>query len=102
MSLSSINFDPEQDRSYYPRMKYGHDRREWVKAANENLPKLIEEAIWYQKKAAENFFWWEGLTFEEKEAHSYMLPFMAEEYAEARRKLWRVLHYQGMHQANLD
>jgi hypothetical protein len=85
----------------YPRMKHPSEQRDWVRAVDERLPRVIEEACKAQDyaKAAHDYIVWcqsKGLV-----AKNEMFESRREASAEAIRLLYRVLYYQGMRNANL-
>ena len=80
----------------YARMKYAHDRRAWVKAADENLPVLRALAADTQHAAAKFYEACEiaGRT-------DIWLTMRREASTRAIAALNRVLYYEGMRRANL-
>lgn len=80
----------------YERMKYGHDRRAWVKAADEQVPEMLGLAAEAQQLAARCFASYQVLPSD------YMRNAVAETYRDARMFLFRAIYYQGMRRANLD
>jgi hypothetical protein len=84
----------------YPRMKYSNEQRDWVRAAEEKLPGLLEEASKAQKRAAETFEAMQHIEYSIK-LRIYWLDLTREAYQEAHMLLNRVLYYEGMRQANL-
>lgn len=85
----------------YERMKYAHDQRAWVKAADEKLPVLRATAIKMQLDAAAAFKEWSDLTWESKRRYKTLQSFHAEIYAKSRYATVQVLYYEGMRRANL-
>lgn len=76
----------------YERMKYAHDQRAWVKAADEKIPKLLDIASGLQQRAAENWQY--------QSLYPFMRDMVAADYAEARMYLFRAIYYNGMREAN--
>lgn len=81
-------------------MKYPHDQREWVKAADENVPKYLAEASRLQNEAASAFVDWQEMPATCK--LPYLQQHIAGIYAEARMYLFRALYYSGMREANKE
>lgn len=85
----------------YTRMKYGHERREWVKTADEVLPHMKKEACRLQNEAAEGFEYWNTLSLEFRARQPAIQAVLSTAYREAHSALLRVLYYEGMRRANL-
>lgn len=90
------------DDERYPRMNYGHDRREWVRMADLKLPGLIEHACRLQLAAKYNFEFWDSLSFGQKATMPAFSAIMRETNHDAYRALSLVIYYQGMREANRD
>ena len=81
-------------------MKYGHDQREWVRAADEKLPGLIANACKAQQDAATAHAYIEHVRGTSIKLDQW-LEIRRQASAEAIAALNRVLYYQGMRNANL-
>lgn len=86
----------------YPRLKYGADRRDWVRVVDEKLPDLIALAINKQHEAAKIYQEWSKLSAGQQSNYSFLMNISNEIYADARLILIRVIYYQGMRAANYD
>ncbi len=90
-----------KETTEYPRMKYAMDQRDWVRAADENVPKFEVEASELQQNAARLFAEWQKLPLDLQKRYSFCQDGNQRSYAEARMYLWRTIYYNGMRQANL-
>lgn len=86
----------------YERMEYAHERRDWVRYADEKLPALRLQASRAQQEAATLFAYWDSVAFEHRPGFGQLGQMVSDAYAYAHMLLLRVIHYEGMRRANLE
>lgn len=87
---------------YYERMKYAHERRDWVKMVDEKLPVMEAEASKLQKDATALFESYQSMKELGYQRIDYLSDMLTDCYAEAHRQLLRCIYYRGMREANRD
>lgn len=95
MALATFTAITEKKFMIPERMKYGHDQREWVRAADEQLPALRQHAIELQEVARR---WYQVST---TTPFPGVFGFRHEASNEAIYALNKVLYYEAMRRINL-
>lgn len=85
--------------SHYPRLKYANERRDWVRAAEREIPKLEALAVQAQLNSARAY---ELTRIEPRFRQDLFYQLAKSEADDARMYLFRAIHYRGMMDANWE